>query len=87
MTGKHWSISGLSIETGLDRRTVGKIIGEQNIQAAGEVKGAPVYRMRDFLDGWRAGIADKVALPDQEVLMDLLAQACHALHDLAHAAK
>ncbi|MBI4660970.1 MAG: hypothetical protein HY735_19220 [Verrucomicrobia bacterium] len=66
-------------EVGIDRRTVARVINERNVPAAGEAKGAPVYKLRDFLDGWRAEIADKAALPEQKELWDLLSEAMRTI--------
>lgn len=83
MTAKKWSISGLATEIGIDRRTVARVINEQNIQEAGEVHGAPVYRMKAFLDGWTADIKATAALPEQKVLWDLLGEAMRTMADMS----
>ncbi len=44
-TAKHWSISALSVELAMDRRTVGKYLaGVDPVRAAGKIK---FYRMAD----------------------------------------
>ena len=87
MMAKKWSVSGLAVEVGLDRRTVGRIINEQNVREAGEVAGAPVYRLRDFLAGWRSEIEAGSATPEQQVLEDWLREALHALRDISGAGR
>lgn len=92
MTAKTWSVSQLAVEIGADRRTVSRIIATHNIQPAGEVKGSPVYRLRDFLAGWRAEWRTQIEkelapLPDQQVLFDCLESAMHALKAIHDARK
>lgn len=57
MTPKNWSISGLSTETGLDRRTVAKYV--QNLSPVAQRGKVLLYRMADLF----AAVA-MVALPD-----------------------
>ena len=45
MTSRHWSISGLSVEFGLDRRTIAKRIN--HISPVGVEAGSPVWALSD----------------------------------------
>ncbi len=45
MTKKHWSVSALAVEFGIDRRTVAKRV--EGIAPAGEERGSPVWRLAD----------------------------------------
>src|SRR4051812_12302629 len=47
MTPRLWSINGLAVELGIDRRTVAQRL--RNVQAAGEAQGHPVWRLDDAL--------------------------------------
>jgi hypothetical protein len=65
MTSKTWSISGASVELGVDRRTIARRIDHHGIEAAGEGPGGfPVYRMRDIFGAltgycWECGWAER----------------------------
>src|SRR6266542_2644605 len=47
MTARTWSINGLATETGLDRRTIGRLVGDLKSSGAGPC--GPTYRMRDVV--------------------------------------
>lgn len=50
MTRKGWSISALSTELEVDRRTVAKRLSEAGVRPIGERAGAPVYDLRDAVE-------------------------------------
>lgn len=61
MTRKLWSLSGLAVEFGMDRRSVARRI--DGIAAAGEIKGKPAWRLADVAPALANGTGKKQKEP------------------------